>query len=51
MIRIVAAGRLRPARRGVRDVDAFDWIVFTSANAVDAFMDAPAGDAARRARA
>ena len=43
MIRIVAARRLRAARRGVRAQPArFDWIVFSSANAVDAFMRAAA---------
>ena len=35
-----AAGRLRPARRGLRATsDEFDWIVFSSANAVDAFIE------------
>ena len=36
-----AAGRSRSARCGRRPTpEAFDWIVFTSANAVDAFMTA-----------
>ena len=38
MIRIVPPEDLGPLRRAVDNVSAFDWIVFTSANAVDAFM-------------
>ena len=38
MIRIVPPEDLGPLRRAAAEPDAFDWIVFTSANAVDAFM-------------
>ncbi len=38
MIRIVPPEDLSPLRRAAAEPDAFDWIVFTSANAVDAFM-------------
>ena len=39
MIRIVPPDDYGAARRGVRRTSSeFDWIVFTSANAVDAFM-------------
>jgi uroporphyrinogen III methyltransferase/synthase len=40
MIRIVPPEDLGPLRRAADHVDAFDWIVFTSANAVEAFMSA-----------
>jgi uroporphyrinogen III methyltransferase/synthase len=38
MIRIVPPDDLAPLRRAAAEPDAFDWIVFTSANAVEAFM-------------
>jgi uroporphyrinogen III methyltransferase/synthase len=38
MIRIVPPEDLEPLRRAVDEVDAFDWIVFTSANSVESFM-------------
>ena len=38
MIRIVPPEDLGPLRRAAAEPDAFDWIVFTSANAVEAFM-------------
>ena len=38
MIRIVPPDDLTPLRRAAAEPDAFDWIVFTSANAVEAFM-------------
>jgi uroporphyrinogen III methyltransferase / synthase len=38
MIRIVPADDLAPLQRAAGAVDVFDWIVFASANAVDAFM-------------
>ena len=38
MIRIVPAHDLEPLRRAAAKADAFDWIVFTSGNAVEAFM-------------
>ena len=38
MIRIMPPEDLGPLRRAAAEPDAFDWIVFTSANAVDAFM-------------
>lgn len=40
MIRIVPPEDLQPLRRAVAHADTFDWIIFTSANAVDAFMTA-----------
>jgi uroporphyrinogen III methyltransferase/synthase len=40
MIRIAPPEDLNPLRRAVGNVDTFDWIVFTSANAVEAFMSA-----------
>lgn len=40
MIRIVPPEDLGPLVRAAREPDAFDWIVFTSANAVDAFIGA-----------
>lgn len=39
-IRIVPAADPRPLRRAVANLDAFDWVVFTSVNAVDAFFAA-----------
>ena len=45
-----AAGRSRRARsRRAREAGAFDWIVFTSANAVDYFMRRAAGASATSA--
>jgi uroporphyrinogen III methyltransferase / synthase len=38
MIRIMPPDDLGPLRRAAAEPDQFDWIVFTSANAVDAFM-------------
>jgi uroporphyrinogen III methyltransferase/synthase len=38
MLRIVPPEDLEPLRRAVDEVDAFDWIVFTSANSVESFM-------------
>jgi uroporphyrinogen III methyltransferase/synthase len=38
MIRIVPPDDLGPLRRAAEEPDAFDWIIFTSANAVEAFM-------------
>lgn len=38
MIRIVPAEDLGPLRRAVDNVNEFDWVVFTSANSVEAFM-------------
>ena len=38
MIRITEPPDPGPLRRAAADVSAFDWIVFTSVNAVDAFM-------------
>jgi len=40
MIRIVPPEDDAPLKQAARDVKEFDWIVFTSANAVDAFMTA-----------
>ena len=40
MIRIAPPEDLSALRRAVDNVDEFDWIVFTSANAVEAFMSA-----------
>src|SRR4029079_10589781 len=40
MIRIVPPEDDEPLKQAARDVQLFDWIVFTSANAVDAFMTA-----------
>jgi uroporphyrinogen III methyltransferase/synthase len=40
MIRIAPPRDPEPLRRAARSTDEFDWIVFTSANAVDAFMRA-----------
>lgn len=39
MIRIAPADDLAPLRRAAENVDAFDWIVFTSGNGVEAFMN------------
>jgi uroporphyrinogen III methyltransferase/synthase len=47
MIRIAPADDLQPLDAAVRDAGSYDWIVFTSPNAVDAFMrrlDAGPGD-------
>lgn len=38
MIRIVPPEDIRPLRRAALEPDVFDWIIFTSANAVEAFM-------------
>jgi uroporphyrinogen III methyltransferase/synthase len=38
MIRIAPPDDLGPLKRAVDNADDFDWIVFTSANAVEAFM-------------
>jgi uroporphyrinogen III methyltransferase/synthase len=38
MIRIMPPDDLGPLQRAAAEPDQFDWIVFTSANAVDAFM-------------
>ena len=38
MTRIVPPDDLTPLRRAVASVDTFDWVVFTSANAVTSFM-------------
>jgi uroporphyrinogen III methyltransferase/synthase len=38
MIRIVPPHDLEPLRRAAANADTFDWVVFTSANAVEAFM-------------
>jgi uroporphyrinogen III methyltransferase/synthase len=38
MIRIAPPGDYGPLDRAIADAGTFDWIVFTSANAVDAFM-------------
>jgi uroporphyrinogen III methyltransferase/synthase len=38
MIRIVPPEDDGPLKQAARDVELFDWIIFTSANAVDAFM-------------
>ena len=40
MIRIAPPEDLGPLRRAADNADDFDWIVFTSANAVEAFMTA-----------
>ena len=40
MIRIVPPRRSGSAAAGARPSGDFDWIVFTSANAVEAFMTA-----------
>jgi uroporphyrinogen III methyltransferase / synthase len=40
MIRIAPPEDPAPLRRAAAEPDVFDWIVFTSANAVDAFMHA-----------
>jgi len=40
MIRIMPPEDLGPLRSAAADVSAFDWIVFTSANAVESFMTA-----------
>jgi uroporphyrinogen III methyltransferase/synthase len=40
MIQIVPPEDPRPLRRAAAEAAAFDWIVFTSANAVDVFMHA-----------
>lgn len=40
LIRIAPADELGPLRDAAATPDAFDWIVFTSTNAVDAFMKA-----------
>ncbi len=40
MIRILPPEDDGPLRRAAAEPDVFDWIVFTSANAVDAFMNA-----------
>jgi len=40
MIRIVPPEDDAPLKQAARNVTAFDWVVFTSANAVDAFMTA-----------
>ena len=40
MIRIAPPEDLNPLRRAAENVDAFDWIVFTSANSVESFMSA-----------
>ena len=40
MIRIVPPEDLGPLQRAADNVDAFDWIVFTSANSVESFMSA-----------
>ena len=40
MIRIVPPEDLGPLRRAADNVQAFDWIVFSSANAVETFMSA-----------
>jgi uroporphyrinogen III methyltransferase/synthase len=40
MIRIAPAEDLGPLRRAADNVEDFDWIVFASGNAVDAFMSA-----------
>src|SRR6185369_10891813 len=39
MIRIAPPEDAAPLRRAVSALDAFDWVVFTSVNAVQAFMD------------
>ena len=51
MIRIVPPEDPRPLRRAAAEPDAFDWIVFTSANAVEAFMAALLERRPRRPRA
>lgn len=38
MIRIMPPEDIRPLKRAASEPDVFDWIVFTSANAVEAFM-------------
>jgi uroporphyrinogen III methyltransferase/synthase len=38
MIRIVPPEDIQPLRRAAAQPDTFDWIIFTSANAVEAFM-------------
>ncbi len=48
MIRIAPPEDLGPLRRAVDNAEDFDWIVFTSANAVEAFMSAVARRHARR---
>ena len=40
MIRIMPPDDPDPLLRAAADADAFDWIVFTSANAVESFMTA-----------
>jgi len=40
MIRIVPPHDIEPLKRAAGNAGAFDWIVFTSANAVEAFMSA-----------
>lgn len=42
-IRIVPPEDPRPLRRAAAGAGGFDWIVFTSANAVEAFLDTVAG--------
>jgi uroporphyrinogen III methyltransferase/synthase len=39
MIRIAEPEDLAPLREAAEKADEFDWIIFTSVNAVDAFMD------------
>jgi uroporphyrinogen III methyltransferase/synthase len=39
MIRIVPPDDYRPLDEALARVDEFDWVIFTSANAVDAFVD------------
>jgi uroporphyrinogen III methyltransferase/synthase len=39
MIRIAEPEDLSPLREAAEKVDEFDWIIFTSVNAVDVFMD------------
>jgi uroporphyrinogen III methyltransferase/synthase len=51
MIRIVPADDPGPLQRAAADARTFDWIVFSSANAVDAFMRAFLEGGARDIRA
>ena len=51
MIRIVPPEDRAPLLRAAARSNTFDWIVFTSANAVDAFMQARARNRRRRAGA
>ncbi len=51
MIRILPPDDYAPLDEACARAGAFDWIVFTSANAVDAFMERLRGRPARRARA